>query len=105
MWSLNFTNLILIELKAFAKRKKAPNTMQMNCGLALTRLDHFAVGMIDELPPAGWFYARMDWQKSTPSGKNNKNHERHMSEYEKNCKDNSSRTRANPTGRYYLIKI
>ena len=25
----------------------------MNCGLALTRLAYFAVGMIDELPPAG----------------------------------------------------
>ena len=25
----------------------------MNCGLALTRLAYFAVGMIEELPPAG----------------------------------------------------
>ncbi|KAI5078964.1 hypothetical protein GOP47_0006635 [Adiantum capillus-veneris] len=53
IWSLNFIELILTELKAFAKEKKAPNTMHMNCGLALTRLAYFAVGMIDELPPAG----------------------------------------------------
>lgn len=50
-WSLNFAERIHTELKAYAKRKKPSTALHLNCGLALTRLAYFAVGMIEDLPP------------------------------------------------------
>ena len=52
--NLNFTELILTELKAFALRLKPHQQLHMNCCLMLTRLSYFAIRKIDELsPPIG----------------------------------------------------
>ena len=52
--SLNFAEVILAEMKAYANRLRASKEKlsHMNCALMLTRVAYFAVGMIDELPPS-----------------------------------------------------
>ena len=52
--SLNFAEVILSEMKAYANRLRASKEKisHMNCALMLTRIAYFAVGMIEELPPS-----------------------------------------------------
>ena len=52
--SLNFAEVILSEMKAYASRLRASKEKisHMNCALMLTRIAYFAVGMIEELPPS-----------------------------------------------------
>ena len=52
--SLNFAEVILTEMKAYANRLRASKEKisHMNCALMLTRIAYFAVGMIEELPPS-----------------------------------------------------
>ena len=52
--SLNFAEVILSEMKAYANRLRASKEKisHMNCALMLTKVAYFAVGMIDELPPS-----------------------------------------------------
>ena len=51
--SLNFAKVILTEMKAYAGRLRQSKGAQnpMNCGLMLTRVAYFAVGMLEDLPP------------------------------------------------------
>ena len=52
--SLNFAEVILTEMKAYANRLRASKEKisHMNCALMLTRIAYFAVGLIEELPPS-----------------------------------------------------
>lgn len=67
-WTLNFAELILSELKSFSKRKKVAKMQHMNCGMMLTRLGYYVVGMIDDIPPA---HEVDEWiaKSSTPAPK------------------------------------
>ena len=52
--SLNFAEVILLEMKAYANRlqQSKEKISHMNCALMLTRIAYFAVGMIEDLPPS-----------------------------------------------------
>ena len=49
---ISYIELTLTEVKAFTARLRTNQSNHMNCGPMLTKIAYFAIGMIDELPPA-----------------------------------------------------
>ena len=52
--SLNFAEVILSKMKAYASRLRQSKSTQnhMKCGLMLTRVAYFAVGILEDLLPS-----------------------------------------------------